>query len=363
LLFRDLGTIRVERPIFIVGMPRSGTTLAHRLLVSAEPAQLTTMPLWELALAPALVEKYCLRGLLRIDRRCGGWLRRGIDHLQKRLARGLDEVHVSRLQTPEEDFLGLLGHGGCFLAVLAWPDSAAVWQLSRFAEEVPPERRRRLLDAYHGLLVRHLKFRGPEKRYVSKNASFVSWLPELRERYPDGTFLGLTRRLSEAVPSQLSSIAGGLRLFGNDPRDPRTVSRFVDLMAWNVAALESWPVEPAMDGWEGTGDLFVWEYEDFLENRHLRMRSLLTAAGLAQSNTPVPQLEAACEASRRYRSTHQYCLTEWGLSESQLATALARHRRQAAGVSSSNRAPGREGTGENGLGQRLTMTGVRNADD
>lgn len=362
-LFPGLQTIRVERPIFIVGMPRSGTTLAHRLLISAAPRRMTTMPLWELVLAPALVEKYCLRGVLRIDRWLGGWLRWGIERAQNRIARGLDDIHVSRLQTPEEDFLGLLPQAGCFLAVLVWPERGSVWQLVRFTEQVPAERQRRLLDAYHGLIVRHLKFRGVDKRYVAKNASFVSWLPALRERYPDGTFLALTRDLSEAVPSQLSSIAGGLRLFGNDPRDPRLVDRFVELMAWNLATLEASGELAGRDQEEAEGRLFVWEYEDFLQNRLLLTRALLTSAGLAQSNTRVPQLEAACTASRRYRSNHRYCLVEWGLSESQLSVALARHRKRTAGVLNCEHRSGRDGAGDEGSWQRLTMKGVRNADD
>ena len=50
LLFRDYRKVRIEAPVFISGIPRSGTTFVHRSLAQ-DRAQFTTVSTWEAALA------------------------------------------------------------------------------------------------------------------------------------------------------------------------------------------------------------------------------------------------------------------------------------------------------------------------
>ena len=56
ILFRDCRNLLIREPVFIVGVPRSGTTFLHRLLARDEE-QFTSMKFWEILFAPSIIQK------------------------------------------------------------------------------------------------------------------------------------------------------------------------------------------------------------------------------------------------------------------------------------------------------------------
>ena len=61
ILFFSFKKIKINKPLFIVGIPRSGTTFLHRTL-SQDSDKFTTFQLWEFLLAPSITQKLLLRG-------------------------------------------------------------------------------------------------------------------------------------------------------------------------------------------------------------------------------------------------------------------------------------------------------------
>ena len=57
IFFRKYRTIEIKQPVFIIGVPRSGTTFLQRLLAQDED-QFTSMKFWEILLAPLGGEKF-----------------------------------------------------------------------------------------------------------------------------------------------------------------------------------------------------------------------------------------------------------------------------------------------------------------
>jgi omega-hydroxy-beta-dihydromenaquinone-9 sulfotransferase len=212
VLFRGYRRVEVKAPLFVTGVPRSGTTFVHRALARDE-SQFSTFRTWEALFAPAIVERKAIAALAALDRRLGAPLSRWVHGLNSRVTGNLTHIHEVGLQAAEEDYLTLLPAGGCFIAALAFPVSASVWSLGRLPE-LPEAERRVLLDFYHAMLQKHLYTAPPGRRLLSKNAAFGSWLPELATRYPDGRFLVCLREPTAALSSQLSAIEGGLALFG-----------------------------------------------------------------------------------------------------------------------------------------------------
>jgi omega-hydroxy-beta-dihydromenaquinone-9 sulfotransferase len=212
VLFRGYRRVEVKAPLFVTGVPRSGTTFVHRAL-ARDDRQFTTFRTWEALFAPAIVERKAIATLAALDRRLGAPLSRWVHGLNSRVTGNLTHIHEVGLQAAEEDYLTLLPAGGCFIAALVFPVSASVWSLGRLPE-FPEGERRVLLDFYHAMLQKHLYTAPPGRRLLSKNAAFGSWLPELAARYPDGRFLVCLREPTAALSSQLSAIEGGLALFG-----------------------------------------------------------------------------------------------------------------------------------------------------
>jgi omega-hydroxy-beta-dihydromenaquinone-9 sulfotransferase len=311
LLFPAFRRVSVKRPLFILGPPRSGTTLLHRL-VASDSQQFTTFPLWELLFAPAICQKYLVLGLDRLDRWVGGplgWLLRRTE----RIVFGSSErIHKTSLLLPEEDYLLLLPLRACFLLILAFPRCEGLWRLGRFDEAISPDVRRRVMKHYASLLQRHLYVRGTQRCILSKNPCFSSWIESLNEQFPEARFIGLLRPAEETVPSQLSSIRDEIRVFGDRVQDPELVGRFTDLLAYYyehvIESLDALPKSRAV----------LVRYQDLIALPAETTADSLAQLGYGVSSGFRTQLHAAERDVRQYRSRHRYALSEFGLSEAQI---------------------------------------------
>ena len=139
LFFRSYRDVGIKEPLFITGIPRSGTTFVHRTL-SRDTAQFTTFRTWEAILAPSITERKVIQAISWCDKRIGRPLHRLLDHWTRKLTGGFADIHEVGLKSPEEDYLTLLPVGGCFIMVLAFPASRNIWQLGRF-QEIPDDQR------------------------------------------------------------------------------------------------------------------------------------------------------------------------------------------------------------------------------
>lgn len=234
-LFRGYRRIEVQAPLFVTGVPRSGTTFVHRSL-AADETQFTSLRTWEALLAPSITERYLYKAIGAADRALGSPARRGLTALMRRLGGDFDAVHPVGLWDAEEDYLALLPAAGCFILVLAFPGQPAFWDLGRF-ERMPPARQQRLMRYYRACLQKHLYVEGRGRRLLSKNAAFGSWVAALRDTFPDARFLVCVREPLAALSSQLSAIDSGRRLFGTDPGGEHYTAQFSQWFADSYAGL------------------------------------------------------------------------------------------------------------------------------
>lgn len=218
LAFRQEADTPVDTPLFVVGIPRSGTTFVHRLLAE-DRQQFTTLTTWQAVLAPSVSERRFWQGCGRID----GWLgqpgKRLRDRVLRTLGADMADIHAVGADAAEEDYLLLLPMAACFLLVLAFPESRSLWQLAAM-HRLPVAERRLLLHAYARCLQKHLHASGGGRRLLSKNAAFASWTGALADHFPDARFIVCLREPDAALRSQLSAVAPGRRLFGTAAPNP-----------------------------------------------------------------------------------------------------------------------------------------------
>jgi hypothetical protein len=306
VFFRGYRRIEVRRPVFIVGIPRSGTTLLHRVL--AEDAEnFTSFSLWELLFAPSVTERKLYLAVATLDGWVGGPLRRLIGWIQRLALGRLDSIHQVSLSDPEEDYFTLLPAFACFLLILAFPGSKALWQLSRFDDDVNPSEQRRIMGFYKSCLQRHLYAHGTDKALLSKNPSFCALVGALRETFPDCRVISPVRSPLSTVPSLLSSIKVGLLIFNglgqwSDFRERlvRMLAHFYDHLASTVSA---WPEDQHV----------VIQMAELTSDLRQPVARIYDRFGLSLSTDYQERLEAAYERARSYRSTHQYTLEEHDL--------------------------------------------------
>ena len=234
LFFAGYRRIEVRDPIFVLGIPRSGTTFLHRTLAT-DKEQFTSLSTWEATLAPSITERKLISGLSTADRVIGAPFKRLLERMLRGATGGFDDIHTVDLRAPEEDYLCLLPAGSCFILLLAFPFANELRQLGHL-HEMPEAERDQLMQFYQSLLQRHL-YAHPGKRMLSKNAAFTTWGPALQSTFPGAKFLVCLREPVSALSSQLSALAPARRAFGTDPEGSATAACFSKIYAGGYAAL------------------------------------------------------------------------------------------------------------------------------
>lgn len=234
--FPSYRKVEVNAPIFIIGIPRSGTTFLHRTL-ARDSGRFTSFSTWEAILAPSITERKIMRFVKSIDHALGAPLNKLINNLLESASGEFNDIHEIGLSAPEEDYLSLLPVGACFILLLAFPFSPHLKELGQI-DEMPARQRQHLLHFYKRALQRHL-YCHPGKQLLSKNAAFASWAGALKTTFPDAKFFVCIREPSSALSSQLSSLAPARAFFASDPDGAHTARTFTRLYAHFYASLDA----------------------------------------------------------------------------------------------------------------------------
>lgn len=308
LFFPGYREITIKQPLFLIGIPRSGTTFLHRLL-SEDTDRFTTFQFWELILAPSIIERKCIARLAWLDNALGGFGRRLLVKFDARILRGFREMHHISLFEPEEDeWLFMNTFTSAFLT-LAFPFMKEVRPLLFFDEETAPEDKRRIMAYYRACVQRHLYVHGADKRLLSKNPSFSAKVVSLVETFPDAQIACCVRTPYEAVPS-LASLMWFVwgQAPGVSPTTPEMARTLLDSVdhfyRHPMLRLESLPEKR---------QAFI-HYEDLTQNPKDTVCALYRRFGMAMSPEFSTVLDARQEASRKYRSSHTYSVEHYGLT-------------------------------------------------
>ncbi|MFO7802970.1 MAG: sulfotransferase [Desulfovermiculus sp.] len=306
VLFPDYRHVCPKNPIFVVGIPRSGTTFLHRVL-ARDREQFTTFTLWELILAPAICERLLILGISRMDRFLGQPGGRLISWICRRLASSLDDVHPLSLQDAEEDFLVLAPILSCFLLIVPFPFAPRIQDLASFDDRVPLSERRQVMAFYYAMVQRHLYVFGEQKIFLSKNVSFTPMLESLLTTFPQARLVACARSPLETVPSQISAMEEGWQLFDNPFTPGLFRDRWLELMEYYYPHLAT--VLSTMD--EQNSMLFDM-HELQAGIRHC-VQSIYERFHIPLSSPYAAILDQEAKAADSYRSRHRYDLEKYGL--------------------------------------------------
>lgn len=216
LLFPSLWRQRVERPVFIVGHARSGTTLVHRLM-SADGDSFSYFLYWEMFF-PSLLQKKFIRFLGILDEKLLS------DRVNKKLVAWDDKtfgpyrhMHNMSLWNSEEDQFVMRG---AFVTQQWSLDIPMMHIIDIFhVDQMPIEKRRRWLHHYRECIKRQLALNGGEKVHLSKNPLMSGWVQSLIDTFPDARIVVLMRNPGECIPSVLKLVEVSWKGKGWKPED------------------------------------------------------------------------------------------------------------------------------------------------
>ncbi len=183
---------RVDRPVFILGLGRTGSTLLHRLLAQDPQAR---APRYGETIDPAAAGSSANGAQVRQEaRKQFAWA--------AFLAPGLPSIHPLDAEAPEECRLLLMNTFRCpIFGQYGFTTSYAKW-----LDELSLAEKLRIYEAYRRQL-QLLQWRCPPRRWVLKCPIHAWGLEALMQLFPDARVVQTHRELADVVPSTCSLLA------------------------------------------------------------------------------------------------------------------------------------------------------------
>jgi hypothetical protein len=289
-VYAGIAQQEIRQPLFIVGLPRSGTTLLHSLLATDPEHRCPKM--WEVMMPSPPTSHGEKRRIQRTAKSCDyfNWL-----------APSFRDVHPVGPKVPQE-CVGLM-------APTFYVPSYRDWF---FKQDLRPA------YEYHRRFLQHLQFRQGARRWILKAPTHMFAMPALLSVYPDALFVQTHRTPVDAMAS-VSSLVTILRSAFSNSVDPFIACR------------------EAIDYWSDTMEKFLQERDRLSSNRicdieygQLCRQPIATVERIYQhfgwslSPEARQRMHAFVAGNSQWQSgNHRYDLTQFGFSADEVLSAFS----------------------------------------
>jgi len=293
--------INTDKSVFIVGVPRTGTTLLYQTLARNTEA-FTSFKMWELIFAPSIIQKYFFYGFISLDRLIGSPLLAFSKLLDRWFFGKLKGIHDMSLSKPEEDEVLLIYIFSSVYLFYVFPGTDKMEGLLLFDEQLTEKKRARIMGFYKRCVQRHLFVFGGSgsKQFLSKNPSFVSKLASLKQTFPKAKLLYTYRTPATTIPSTISLNKNIYNVFANITQPYPLVDRTKDLMIrWYQMSCRT----IIQDYRE---DAFVVHYSIITSELALLIESVYSFLGIKMEDGIKTQLAENALKSKQFKSRNKY---------------------------------------------------------
>jgi hypothetical protein len=303
-LYPDIVWQEIRQPLFIVGLPRSGTTILHSLL-AVDPEHRAPLT-WEVMSPSPPTDHNEQQRIRRATQscRCFNWLAPTFQHVHS-LGAELPQECVS-LMSPSflSDQFDTMYNVPSYRAWFFRQDPLPAYQ-------------------YHRRFLQHLQFRKQAARWVLKAPTHMSALPTLLSIYPDALFVQTHREPLEAMAS-VSSLITILRRVFSDAVDPGLVFR--EAVQYWSEALSRFLQERNRLANHRVCDL---NYLDIRRDPIAAVRRIYEqfAWSLSQEAEQRMQTVLASQSRQQYNN-HRYHLSYFGFDAAKYASAFGAYSEQ-----------------------------------
>jgi len=305
----EIARERVERPLFVLGLPRTGTTILYNL-IAQDPAHRYPQH-WELSLPcpPPEADTYASDPrIAQIDA--------DIENLRK-LVPGFDAIHPMGATLGQE----------C-LSITAYAFQSLQFELtyevSGYMQWYVKQSMRRAYRL-HRQVLQHLQSRHRKERWVLKSPAHLGHLDDLLAEYPDAMIVQTHRDPVKVLPS-VSSLNYHLYCAASDHVDAARVGR-QQLDLWGEF------LDRAIDTRARLGaqaDRFVdVQFEEILADPIGLIGRIYAHFGLELTEEARSRMEAfLADNARDKHGTHQYTPAMFGLEEGAIRERFAAYTRR-----------------------------------
>jgi len=289
----ELAGEEIRRPLFVLGLPRTGTTILYGL-IAQDPAHRSPLT-WEVAFPcppPEIASYDSDPRIARTDEQ--------FEQL-KRLAPGFDSIHPMAARLPQE-CVAIFAHDFKSVQFEAAFDVPS-YQEWLEAQDMAPTYR------FHREFLQHLQSRCPGERWVLKTPGHLSSIDALLAEYPDAMIVQ-THRDPLAVIGSVSSLECILRGAVSDAIDPHAIGR-------QQVALWSRQIAVAMKTRREThcvDSFYDVHFHGLLADPIECVKKIYAHFALALSDEAEARMRAfLADNARDKHGVHRYALADFGI--------------------------------------------------
>ena len=307
LLYPGFRQQKIQKPVFIIAPPRSGTTFLQKLL--AKNRNTFAPVLMYQTIFPSITIQKLIHTVAAASQQKSGLLSDISSWIERHCFGGWDGMHKMRFAEPEEDD-GFFVYTFVTEAIyLLFPYIRALWGAG-FADDLPPRQRRRVMRYYRSCLQRHLYLNGPDKILLSKATQLSGSIQSLRAEFPDARIINILRNPVESIPSHISVfytvwnwVDPQIQKDGSESRE------YAELAAAWFLHLEKYDIASKSESY-----LRIF-YTDLVRNPDSVARSIYKHFGIPLTPRAARQIQTETKRALEYKSSHRYTLQEYGLNQ------------------------------------------------
>jgi hypothetical protein len=298
LLFPRHRRVEIREPVFLIGNPRSGTTILHRVMARDEE-RFFCYCFWEIVF-PSILQKRFLAIVGKLDRLLGSPGRSLMEQGEAKRLAEFRRTHPTGWFLPEEDDKILLHILAGTDLVLFFP-FAGFDRLVKMDVALKAEDQRQIMDFYTRCVRRQAHFKGSSRQLLSKNPVFSGKVENLLRSFPDCKIIYLVRNPLDVVPSTISLTRTIVKLMGaSDP--PDLEEQVYDMLKFYY----TYPLERLTSLPQNR--FVVVNYEELLRDPKQMIEKVYDQLGLTLSAQYAQRLEEEAAKMKQFKSGHKYSL-------------------------------------------------------
>lgn len=300
----------IEKPLFILGNFRSGSTFLHRLL-SRDTETFTSLTTWDIYLTPSVTQKKITQFFARLDTRYLGDALHLLLHKFDDATLGKVKIHpISFFQPEEDENIHLLIWDGYFVSFL-FPFMDELPDYQHFDKALSPARKRQIMTFYRSMLQRHMYATG-KKYFVAKNPAFSAKIETIKEFFPDARIIYLARNPLDMLPSTVSWINYARRVFTDPGPGYHYLPEIVEMTRhWYAYPLKYLDAHPSPRH-------LILNYDDLILRPEYVIRGFYEQFGYPDKPGLPIIIDQAVKETLTFNSDHSYSYAEMGFTREQI---------------------------------------------